>query len=479
MPKRPTVLRHDIGDSQQLTKEWLDKTLPPEDVERYFHRLPKNIAADLQHNWEFFARPDQLPPPGSGWQVWLYLAGRGSGKTRAGVEWVRNKIKRGSGRIALISPTTSATRDVLVEGESGILPHAWEHDRDDRGNHMGRPLYEPSKRRLTWANGAIATAYSAEEPDRLRGPQHDCLLADELAAWFKIKSEGGGGYSCWDMAMMGLRIGVNPQAMIATTPRPIPILRELMRSPNTVTTRATTFANRSNLAPTFYSHIIAKYEGTRLGRQELLGDLLEEAEGALWTREMVEAARDGRISPLARIVVAIDPAVSANASSSLTGIVVAARGHDQRGYVLADLSGRYTPDGWARVAVGAYHEYKADRIIAEGNQGGDLVRHTLSTVASNCPISIVHASRSKQARAEPIAALYEQHRVTHLAAFPELDDQLCTWEPLSGDPSPDRLDALVWALSELMLGVAEPTIHAPIWGGTARNIPGQNYGVGT
>jgi Terminase large subunit, T4likevirus-type, N-terminal len=180
--------------------KWLDKTLSPEEVERYLLSLPKKVAAALQHNWEFFARPDQLPPPGNTWQVWLYLAGRGSGKTRAGVEWVRNKIKRGSGRIALISPTTSATRDVLIEGESGILPNAWEHDRDDAGNHLGRPLYEPSKRRLTWANGAIATAYSAEEPDRLRGPQHDCLLADELAAWFNIKTEGG-GYSCWDMAM--------------------------------------------------------------------------------------------------------------------------------------------------------------------------------------------------------------------------------------------------------------------------------------
>jgi phage terminase large subunit-like protein len=474
--------RPDISGPPELTKEWLDKTHTPEEVERFLLRLPRNAAASLQHDWEFFARPDQLPPPGNTWQVWLYLAGRGSGKTRAGVEWVRKKIKQGSKRIALISPTTSGTRDVLIEGESGILPHSWEHDRDDTGVIMGRPLYEPSKRRLTWANGAIATAYSAEEPDRLRGPQHDCLLADELASWFKIRNQGGdlqNAYSCWDMAMMGLRIGVNPQAMIATTPRPIPLLRELIKSPNTITTRATTFANRSNLAPTFFEHIIKKYEGTRLGRQELLGDILEEAEGALWTRQMVEQARDGRTSSFVRVVVAIDPAVSATASSSLTGIVVAARGHDQRGYVLADLSGRYSPDSWARVAVGAYHEYKADRIVAEGNQGGDLVRSTLMTVNQNVPISIVHASRSKQARAEPVAALYEQRRITHLAAFPELDDQLCTWEPLSGDPSPDRLDALVWALSELMLGVAEPTIYVPIWGGTARNIPGQSYGVGT
>jgi predicted phage terminase large subunit-like protein len=466
--------------SEQITAAWLDDQ-PEHVAERILREMPPEASEALAHDWGFVARPDQLPPEGN-WQVWLYLAGRGTGKTRAGVEWVRNKIKQGAKYIALIGPTTSATRDVLIEGESGILAHAWERDRDDLGNLMGCPLYESSKRRLTWANGAIATAFSAEEPDRLRGPQHDCLLADELAAWTKVKStttnETRGTYA-WDMAMMGLRLGKKPQAMIATTPRPIPILRELLKSPNVVVTRATTFMNIRNLAPSFYQHVIAKYEGTRIGRQELLGQLLEEAEGALWTRDMVEQARDGRSSPQARVVVAVDPAVSANPSSSLTGIIVAARGHDGRAYVLADLSNRYSPDGWARAAVGAYHSHKADRIVAEGNQGGDLVRHTLQTVNANIPISIVHASRSKQARAEPVAALYEQHRVTHLASFPELDDQLCTWEPLSGDPSPDRLDALVWALSELMLGAAEPQIHVPIWGGTPRNIPGQNYGVRT
>jgi len=220
-------------------------------------------------------------------------------------------------------------------------------------------------------------------------------------------------------------------------------------------------------------HIIAKYEGTRLGRQELMGDILDSSEGAPWTRDMLEAARDGARSEYVRIVVAVDPAVSANVSSALTGIVVAARGHDGRGYVLADLTGRFSPDGWARVAVDALEQYKADRIVAEGNQGGDLVRYTLSTIKTNLPISIVHASRSKQARAEPVAALYEQRRVTHLSAFPELDDQLVTWEPLSGDPSPDRLDALVWALTDLMLGAPEPSFAMPIFHGVARTIPGQ------
>jgi phage terminase large subunit-like protein len=307
-----------LNSPQGLTAAWLDEQ-PEHVAERILTEMPPEASEELAHDWEFFARADQLPPPGN-WQTWLYLAGRGSGKTRAGVEWVRRKIKQGSKRIALIAPTTSAARDVLIEGESGILPHSWEKDRDDNGTLMGRPLYEPSKRRLTWGNEAIATAYSAEEPDRLRGPQHDCLLADELAAWSKVKSSDIDMQNtyAWDMAMMGLRIGNNPQAMICTTPRPIPILRELMRSPNCVVTRATTFENLKNLAPTFFSHIVKKYEGTRLGRQELMGLLLEEAEGALWTREMVESARDGRTSPFARIVVAVDPAVSANPSSSLT-----------------------------------------------------------------------------------------------------------------------------------------------------------------
>src|SRR5262249_13083223 len=223
-----------------------------------------------------------------------------------------------------------------------------------------------------------------------------------------------------------------------------------------------------------FEHIIAKYKGTRLGRQELMGDILDSSEGALWTRDMLEAARDGARSEYVRIVVAVDPAVSANVSSALTGIVVAAaRGHDGRGYVLADLTGRFSPDGWARVSVDALEQYKSDRIVAEGHQGGDLVRYTLSTIKTNLPISIVHASRSKQARAEPVAALYEQRRVTHLSAFPELDDQLVTWEPLSGDPSPDRLDALVWALTDLMLGAPEPSFAMPIFHGVARTIPGQ------
>jgi phage terminase large subunit-like protein len=379
---------------------------------------------------------------------------------------VREKVRAGFKNIGLIAPTQADIRDVMIEGPSGILATAWKFDEDDDGRLMGVPDYAPSKRhRLTWNNGAMAMGYSAEEPDRLRGPQHDAMWTDELAAWQRCQET-------WDMAMFGLRIGRLPQVMISTTPRPIPLIRELIKSDDCVKTIATTYDNVENLAPSFFDTIIKKYEGTRLGRQELAGQLIEEAEGALWTREMVEKARDGRHSDPLRTVVAIDPAITANEVSNLTGIVVASLGRDGRGYVVEDLSGRYSPDKWASVALAAFDAHKADKIVAEGNQGGDMVMHTLRTQRPNAPISIVHASRSKQARAEPVAALYEQRKVTHAHPFPELDDQLCTWEPLSGDPSPDRLDAMVWALTSLMLGDYEPVIAMPFVTGSPRNIPG-------
>lgn len=423
---------------------------------------------EFNHDWSQHAREDQLPPPGD-WQYWMMLAGRGAGKTRAGAEWIRHKVKTGAKRLGIIAPTQADIRQVLIEGDSGILAVSWDRDYDDAGNHMGVPVYEPSLRhRLTWANGATCQGYSAEEPDRLRGPQHEALWCDELAAWQNVN----GGNDAWNMALFGLRLGVNPQAIISTTPRPIPIIRELIRDPNCVVTTATTYAN-PHLAEAFIAKITQRFKDTRLGRQELMGMLLEESEGALWTRDMCEKAHDGKRSEYARVVVAIDPAVSTGGTSALTGIVVAAKGADGRAYVLQDISGRYSPDQWAKKAIDAFDFHKADRLVAEGNQGGDMVRHTLSTVRKNAPIRIVHATRSKQARAEPVAALYEQGRVTHVTPYPELEDQLCTWEPLSGDPSPDRLDALVWALTDLMLGVAETKIVMPFVTGQRRVIPGQ------
>jgi len=423
-------------------------TLPADQVAEALASLSDGEAEQLLHDWEFLARADQLPPPGD-WRTWLFLAGRGAGKTRAGGEWIRSKVKAGYQRLALIAPTSADARDVMVEGTSGILSVSWQHDKDRSGKLMGLPSYEPSKRRLTWGNGAMATLFSAEEPERLRGPQHDAIWADELAAWKNAQDT-------WDMAMFGLRLGTNPQVMVSTTPKPIPLLRALLRDPTTEVTRATTHSNKANLADAFLAQIVKKYEGTRLGRQELAGELLEEAEGALWNREMIEAARlKGPLPAFKRVVVAVDPAVTAKAESNLTGIVAAALGVDGRGYVLADSSGRYSPDQWARKAIEQFDSLKADRIVAEGNQGGDLVRHTLHSVNPIVPVTIVHATRGKNARAEPIAALYEQNRVSHAGTFAELEDQMATWEPLGDMPSPDRIDALVWALTSLMLGNPE------------------------
>lgn len=423
-------------------------TLPADQIAEALASLSDVEAEQLLHDWEFLARPDQLPPPGD-WRTWLFLAGRGAGKTRAGGEWIRAKVKAGYQRLALIAPTSADARDVMVEGTSGILSVSWQHDKDRTGKLMGLPSYEPSKRRLTWGNGAMATLFSAEEPERLRGPQHDAIWADELAAWKNAQDT-------WDMAMFGLRLGTNPQVMVSTTPKPIPLLRALLRDPTTEVTRATTHSNKANLADAFLAQIVKKYEGTRLGRQELAGELLEEAEGALWNRETIERARlKGSLPEFKRVVVAIDPAVTAKAESNLTGIIAAALGVDGRGYVLADSSGRYSPDQWALKAIEQFDSLKADRIVAEGNQGGDLVRHTLHSVRSNVPVTIVHATRGKNARAEPIAALYEQNRISHAGQFAELEDQMCTWEPLGDQPSPDRIDALVWALTSLMLGNPE------------------------
>lgn len=457
-----------------LSLEFALQDLPTADLRKHLSSLTRSELETLLHDWSFLARPEQRPPEmmetiNEPWQNWLYLAGRGAGKTRSGAEWVRDKVKSGSKLGALIAPTNSDIRKVMIEGSSGILSCGFEGDVDTNGDAMGVPTYHPSLGNLlTWKNGARVNAFSAEEPDRLRGPQHEFIWADELAAWRNPQE-------AWDMAMFGLRLGLHPQAMISTTPRPIPILRELMRSPYTHVTRSSTFANRANLAKAFFDRTVAKYMGTRMGRQELMAELLEEMEGALWNRDTIDKAALGlRSLPIfKRIVIAIDPAITENPTSNLTGIVAAALGVDNRGYILADRSGRFSPDAWARIAIAMYDDLKADRIVAEGNQGGDMVRHTIATVRPNAPITIVHASRSKQARAEPVAALYEQGRIIHVEAFTELEDQMCTWEPLTGDPSPDRLDAMVWAITNLMLGAQVVPIVLPFSTGSPRCIPGQ------
>jgi phage terminase large subunit-like protein len=330
----------------------------------------------------------------------------------------------------------------MVEGESGILS---VHPPDFR------PHYEPSKRRLTWPNGAQATLYNAVEPDQLRGPQHDAALCDELAKWRYARET-------WDQLQFGLRLGSDPRQVITTTPRPIPVLKDILASRTTVISRGTTFENRSNLAPTFLDEIVRRYEGTRLGRQELSAEILDDVPGALWTRDLIDRARKARALPdMRRVVVAIDPSgTKGDDTGDDIGIVVAGKGTDGEAYVLADRSCQLSPDGWGKRAVAAYREFKADRIIAERNFGGAMVEHVIRTVDKRVSYSEVTASRGKVVRAEPIAALYEQGRVHHVGALSELEDQMCsmTSDGYLGDGSPDRVDAAVWALTELMLGAS-------------------------
>ena len=392
-------------------------------------------AEQLLHCWEAWARPEQIAPAGD-WRIWLVLAGRGWGKTRTGAGWVQ-RIAEEHGRkarIALAAPTAADVRDVMVEGESGIITKAppW-----------CRPKFEPSKRRLTWPNGALATTFSAEEPDRFRGPQHTHAWADELAAWMYPEA--------WDQLMFGLRLGDKPQAVVTTTPRPVALLRTLMESSTTHVTRGRTIDNKDNLAEAFLTQIVKRYEGTRLGRQELDGEVLDDAPGALWVRSRIDELRVRTPPDLRRIVVAVDPAVSYHPDTSAeTGIVVVGISRDGHGYVLDDLSGRFPPEVWSKRVVDAYRRHEADRVVAEVNQGGDLVETILRTVDTNVPFTAVHATRGKSVRAEPIAALYEQGRVHHVGCLAALEDQMCGWSPDDDAKSPDRVDALVWALTDLL-----------------------------
>jgi phage terminase large subunit-like protein len=405
---------------------------------RLIRKLSLKEADRFDYDWTRWARDEQKAPPGD-WRVWLLLAGRGFGKTRTGAELVRRRVGMRTARhIALVAPTAADARDVMVEGESGLLAIAppWN-----------RPEYEPSKRRLTWENGAIATTYSADEPERLRGPQHDFAWCDELAAWRYPEA--------WDMLMFGLRLGDDPRAVVTTTPRPTKLIKALVADPKVVVTHGSTWDNKDNLAPAFLQQIVRRYEGTRLGRQELEAEILDDVPGALWTHGLIDATRVNTVPSLTRVVVAIDPAVSSDEHADETGIVVAGKDAAGHGYVLADLSGRYAPTEWARTAIAAYHAHNADRIVAEINNGGEMVEATLRMVDAAVPFAAVHASHGKVARAEPAAALYEQGRVHHLGALPRLEDQMCCfahdYDRQAAGYSPDRVDALVWALTELLV----------------------------
>jgi phage terminase large subunit-like protein len=406
--------------------------------------------------WRAKARPEQLPPPGDAWNGWLLMAGRGFGKTRTGAEWIKELVETNAARhIALVGPTAGDARDVMVEGPAGLLAVS---------SPWCRPEYEPSKRRLTWPNGAIASTFSSEEADRLRGPQHDAAWCDELGAWNNPSDT-------WDMLMFGLRVGAHPRWLVTTTPRPIKLLKELLarEGKDVVVTRGTTIANAANLAGPFLETIRKRYEGTRLGRQELDGELLSDTPGALWRLDWLDRDRVARAPELKRIVVAIDPAVSTSEGADESGIIVAGIDADKHGYILEDLSGRYAPHEWAQRAVAAYQRHRADRIIAEKNNGGDMVENTIRMVSRNLSFKAVHASRGKVTRAEPISALYELRKVHHVGALSALEDQMCSFtsdfDRARAGYSPDRVDALVWALFELML---EAVPAAPLFGSYGR-----------
>jgi phage terminase large subunit-like protein len=398
--------------------------------------------------WASKARPNQIAPIGD-WNIWLILAGRGFGKTRTGAEWVRGLVESGqAGRIALVAPTAGDARDILLEGASGLLTISPD---------WNRPLYEPSKRRLTWNNGAQATMFSAEESDRLRGPNHDCAWCDELASWADPQT-------VWDMLQFTLRIGKRPRVCVTTTPRPIKLIRDLVKrngSDVSITT-GSTYENIDNLSAPFIEAMKARYEGTRLGRQELYADVVSDTVGSLWQQSWLDNNRVKSIpfDGLARIVIAIDPAVTSGEDADETGLIVAGVDYTGHGYVLDDRSGRYAPHEWAAIAIGLYRKWHADRIIAEKNNGGDMVEATIRSVDANVSFKAVHASRGKVTRAEPISALYEQNKVSHVGMFTELEDQLTAFTSdfnrSTAGYSPDRLDALVWALSELMLTTAGP-----------------------
>lgn len=430
------------GNAQRSLAETL--ALDPKAQAEFLGSLSESEAAALAYDWSFWARPKQLEPDGN-WWYWLICAGRGFGKTRTGSEWVHIRVAKGARRIALVAETAADARDVMVEGPSGIIATSppW-----------AKPTYEPSKRRLTWPNGAIATTYSAETPDQLRGPEHDTAWCDELAKWRYPDA--------WDQLLFGMRRPDQiPKVLVTTTPRPTPIIKALIADKNTVVTRGSTFENRGNLAQAFIDKIKEKYEGTRLGRQELEAEVLDDAPGALWKRDALEADRVAKMPGLKRIVVAIDPSVSAESEAAETGIVVAGLGTDGHGYVIADGSlVRPTPNEWARAAVALFNTHDADLIVGEVNNGGDLVQSNVQSVQKNAPMKMVRATRGKHVRAEPVASLYEQHRVHHVGVFPQLEDQMLQWEPGVSTWSPNRVDALVWALTELMVGPEKQEIRA-------------------
>jgi phage terminase large subunit-like protein len=414
----------------------------------YADHLRWPTALNLDRDFAAFAHAHQDAPAvannGRPWTTWLALGGRGAGKTRLGAEWVRAAAlglppyaERRHRRIALVGESERDVREVMIEGTSGLLRISPRAER---------PVWIPTRRRLEWPNGAVAQAFSAEDPDSLRGPQFEAAWWDELAKWRHAEA-------AFDMLQFGLRLGARPRQLITTTPRPIALIKRLLADPRTAVTRAATQANAANLSPAFLADVVARYAGTRLGRQEILGEIIEDRPDALWSRAMIEGARVAAAPPLSRIVIGIDPPTSSRPGADACGIVAAGRGADATLYVLEDASaGGLAPAGWASKAVALYRRLQADTLVAEVNQGGDMVRAVLREIDPAVPLKTVHATRGKWLRAEPVAAMYAQGRVKHVdPPLVALEDQMCDFglDGLSSGRSPDRLDALVWAVTEL------------------------------
>lgn len=413
--------------------------LPEAERQAILASLTEAQAQELLNDWRFWARPNQIAPDGD-WQTWLALAGRGFGKTEAGAQWVRERVKDGARSIALVAETQKDLEEVMVARLVAI------HPPSEAPSVRYRPV------RLTWPNGAMALGYNGTEPDQLRGPEFDTAWVDELAKYRYARET-------WDMLQFTMRRG-DPRVFVTTTPRPIPVIKEILADPSTVVTRGSTFDNAENLPAKFIEQLRDKYEGTRLGRQELNAEVLDDVPGALFTRDMIDTALVKAAPDLVRVVVAVDPSGTRGDSDKgdSIGIVVAGKGVDGLAYVLADRTCKLSPDGWGRRAVEAYHEFKADRIVAERNFGGAMVEMVIRTADPKVAYREVTASRGKIARAEPVAALYEQSKVKHVGGFADLEDQMCamTSEGFMGEGSPDRADALVWAITELMLNKQAP-----------------------
>lgn len=405
---------------------------------------------DQQYNWMSQARPSQLPPAGD-WRTWMILAGRGFGKTRTGAETIRQWVKEGRyRRIALVGASIQEVQKVMVEGESGLLA---VHSKDEM------PLFQASKRRLIWPNGAVGLLYGAEYYEQLRGPQFDFAWIDEFAKFRHAEQ-------LWNQLQLCLRLGKNPRCLITTTPRPTQILRKLLTSPEVHLTKGSTFENEKNLASTYIEQIKKQFLETTLGAQELYAEMLTEEAGALWNREIIRYQEPPKTElnelKLERIIIAIDPATTHHQDSDETGIVVAGIDHLKNAFLLEDLSGKHSPNDWGQRVAEAYWRYKADRVVAEVNKGGDLVEQVVRSVDPSISYKSVRATRGKYTRAEPIAALYEQRRVFHTRPFTKLETQMCSFIPGLTSKSPDRMDAMVWAITELLLQ-NESTGRLKVW----------------